>query len=158
MFAPEEYATLKVFRRNPTKAWELYRALGKTLIDKQAGRAHKGLAVLEELNLLKGIVTQNVDNLHQQAGSRVVFEIHGDHQHLQCLDCGTLEPVENKHYSGDDVPLCSDCRAVLKPNVVLFGEEVRQMEEIDDFMAACDLLMVIGTSAQVYPLQGFLLQ
>ncbi|MBP7517356.1 MAG: RNA polymerase subunit sigma, partial [Desulfobulbus sp.] len=85
VFSPDEYATLEVFHRDPAKAWELYRALGRTLLGRSPNPAHHALAEMERQGLIQGIITQNVDNLHQQAGSTRVFEIHGDHQHLQCL-------------------------------------------------------------------------
>nr|WP_321465410.1 NAD-dependent deacylase [uncultured Desulfobulbus sp.] len=151
VFSPEEYATIEVFHRNPAKAWQLYRALGKTLIGKKPNPAHIALAHLESMGLLAGIITQNIDNLHQQAGSGLVFEIHGDHQHLQCVHCDTLFPVDEAQYQAKEVPLCSHCSRPLKPNVVLFGESVRELEAIHEFVADCDLLLVIGTSAQVFP-------
>ncbi|MEJ2057804.1 MAG: NAD-dependent deacylase [Desulfofustis sp.] len=154
VFAPDEYATLEVFQRDPEKAWELYRALGKTLLGKVHNPAHRALAQLEERHLLAGVVTQNVDNLHQQAGSRAVLEIHGDHQHLQCLQCSHIEAVLDEHYQKGAIPHCPDCSAPLKPNVVLFGEPVRQMDAIERLTAGCELLLVIGTSAQVYPAAG----
>ena len=153
-FSPEEYATLDIFRRNPDKAWALYRALGSVLQGKSFNAAHAALADLERRKLLHGVITQNVDNLHQQAGSRTVFEIHGDHQHLQCLQCGMVEEVCDDHYRASGVPRCRDCEYPLKPNVVLFGEAVRNLDEISDWISDCDLLMVIGTSAQVYPAAG----
>lgn len=151
VFSPEEYATLEVFHRRPAKAWELFRALGKVLLGKQPNPAHRALAELEQLGRLQGIVTQNIDNLHQQAGSSRVFEIHGDHQHLHCLHCNNKIPVLPEHYQTEAVPLCADCGFPLKPNVVLFGEAVRELDAIHAFIADCDLLLVIGTSAQVYP-------
>lgn len=151
VFSPEEYATIEVFERNPTKAWELFRALGKVLVGKEPNAAHRALAELEDLGLLAGIVTQNIDNLHQQAGSHRVFEIHGDHQHLQCLRCESRMPVADALYRTTTIPLCEHCGTPLKPNVVLFGESVRDLEAIHAFVADCDLLLVIGTSAQVYP-------
>lgn len=154
IFAPDEYATLDVFYRDPEKAWQLYRALGNTLLGKICNPAHQALAALEERGLLAGVVTQNVDNLHQQAGSSVVLEIHGDHQHLQCLQCGHLEPVVDEHYEMTAIPRCPACAFPLKPNVVLFGEAVRQLEEIETLVTDCEILLVIGTSAQVYPAAG----
>jgi NAD-dependent deacetylase len=151
VFSPDEYATLDVFYNNPAKAWELYRALGAVLHGKTANAAHEALANLEEQEQLRGIITQNVDNLHQKAGSRTVFEIHGDHQHLQCLQCGRLEKVHQEHYHNRGVPRCLQCDYPLKPNVVLFGKAVRNLEVIESFILDCDLLLVIGTSAQVFP-------
>lgn len=153
-FAPEEYASVEVFHRNPAKAWELFRALGKVLIGKRANPAHRALAELEAMGLLAGIVTQNIDNLHQQAGSLRIFEIHGDHQHLQCLRCQTQTLVAPEQYQASSIPLCDHCSAPLKPNVVLFGEAVRELPAIHELVSACDLLLVIGTSAQVYPAAG----
>lgn len=154
VFSPDEYATLDVFLSNPQKAWELYRALGNTLLGKQYNPAHRALVQLETDGLLSGIVTQNIDNLHQQAGSGVVLEIHGDHQHLQCLQCGHLEAVKEFHYRLGDVPQCPVCSGYLKPNIVLFGESVRKLEQIEALIAGCEVLLVIGTSACVYPAAG----
>lgn len=151
VFSPEEYATIEVFERNPAKAWQLFRALGQVLAGKEPNAAHRALAELEGLGLLAGIVTQNIDNLHQQAGSRRVFEIHGDHRHLQCRRCDSVTPVADDLYQATTMPHCEHCGAPLKPNVVLFGESVRHLEAIHAFVADCDLLLVIGTSAQVYP-------
>ena len=154
VYAPDEYATLEVFYRNPEKAWELYRALGNTLLGTISNPAHQALAELESQGRLAGIVTQNVDNLHQQAGSRTVLEIHGDHQHLQCLECGHLEEVREQHYREQAIPRCPTCSVALKPNVVLFGEPVRQLDEIEVLIEGSEILLVIGTSAQVYPAAG----
>jgi NAD-dependent deacetylase len=154
VFSPEEYATLEVFYRDPAKAWELFRALGKVLIGKQPNAAHRALAELERQGRMQGIVTQNIDNLHQQAGSSRVFEIHGDHQHLHCLQCGDLQPITEDLLQTSGVPRCKHCGFPLKPNVVLFGESVRDIEAINHFIAGCDLLLVIGTSAQVFPAAG----
>jgi NAD-dependent deacetylase len=154
VFAPEEYATLEVFYENPEKAWELYRALGRVISDKKANQAHRALAELEQKGILRGIVTQNVDALHQEAGSETVFEIHGDHQNLKCLGCQHLESVSDYHFNSDQVPLCPHCQFPLKPNVVLFGEPVRDFDKIELFISRCDLLLVAGTSAQVFPAAG----
>ena len=151
VFSPDEYATLDVFMQNPAKAWQLYRAMGTILIGKVPNPAHFALAELENRGLLHGVITQNVDNLHQLAGNTKVFEIHGDHLHLQCIKCGKLIPVTKAHYQAREFPQCDDCEYPLKPNVVLFGESVRSLAEIHSLIARCDLLMVVGTSAQVFP-------
>jgi NAD-dependent deacetylase len=155
VFEPGEYATLSCFLRNPEKAWDLYREMGRTIEGKKPNPAHLALAEFEAAGHLSGIVTQNVDGLHQAAGSRTVFEIHGEHTHLHCLGCGRLDPFEPTHLEPGPVPRCPDCDHPLKPNVVLFEEPVRQMEEIYRLLASCDLLMVIGTSAQVVPASMF---
>jgi NAD-dependent deacetylase len=154
VFDPEEYATLTTFRNHPEKAWRLYRALGRTLEGKRPNPAHEALAALEAAGLLGLVVTQNVDGLHQAAGSERVIEIHGDHRHLQCLACGHLEEVTEAHLAAEDVPLCPRCGSPFKPNVVLFEEPVRGLEEIEAAMRRCDLLLVVGTSGLVWPTAG----
>jgi NAD-dependent deacetylase len=150
-FSPWEYATLTCFLTNPAKSWELFRELGKTLEGKQPNPAHRALAALEQAGRLAGIVTQNVDGLHQAAGSRNVLELHGDQQHLQCIDCGRLTPVTSEQLEPGPVPTCDACRRPLKPNVVLFEELVRHLPAIEDLLAECDVLIVAGTSAEVAP-------
>ncbi len=154
IFSPDEYATLDVFFKTPQKAWKLYREMGKGLLGKKPNQAHHVLAEFEQRGFLKGLITQNVDNLHQAAGSKNVLEIHGDHQHLQCLHCDTVISVTSEHYAMKDVPTCAHCHSPLKPNVVLFGEAVRDLDRIEELLVVCDLLLVIGTSAQVYPAAG----
>lgn len=151
VFKPEEYATLEVFLQNPDKAWELYRALGKVLMDKVPNQGHTALATLEKNNVLRAIITQNVDRLHQMAGSSNVIEIHGEHQHLHCLQCRNRIPVEKAHIEGQGRVDCKRCGFPLKPCVVLFGEDVRQYKEVSAIAAKADVLLVIGTSAGVYP-------
>jgi NAD-dependent deacetylase len=151
VFNPEEYATLEVFLRNPDKAWQLYRELGLVLLDKLPSKAHHSLVELEKDGLLKTVITQNVDRLHQQAGSRQVIEIHGEHQHLHCLQCRHRLPVRKSHYKGSDSVPCPKCGFPLKPCIVLFGEDVREYDRIVAIASKADFLLIIGTSAQVYP-------
>jgi NAD-dependent deacetylase len=155
VFRPEEYATIETFTEDPAKAWQLYRALGAGLVDKQPSAAHFALAELESADHLKAVITQNIDGLHSQAGSRNVLEVHGEHQNVHCMACGFKRPFEQADLEEGPPPKCSKCGYPLKPNIVLFGEMVRKMPEIDEMLAPCDLLMVIGTSAQVYPVASF---
>lgn len=150
-YPPEEYGTIDVFKKNPEKAWKLFRELGKGLIGKKPNDGHRALAELETRGYLKGVVTQNIDNLHQEAGSCVVLEIHGDHNHLQCINCGYLCKADASVITDSALPLCRDCGRVLKPNVVLFGEDIRSLNDINLLLDRCDLLLVVGTSAQVFP-------
>lgn len=148
-YAPEEYATLEAFKKDPEKTWGLYREMAKELLGAEPNKGHKVLAKLEKKNLLQAIITQNVDTLHQAAGSDRVVEIHGDHRHLACLECGEIIPFLESHLQ-QPIPRCH-CGYPLKPNVVLFGEAVRQLEAIEHLILQCDLLLVVGTSASVYP-------
>jgi len=151
-FSMEEYGTIEAFRRNPAKAWRLYRAIWEDIGDKEPNPAHLALARLEREGRLAGLVTQNIDNLHQKAGSRRVIEIHGDSRSLQCVECGWTGPARVEELlASPEVPLCPKCGYPLKPNVVMFGEDVRGTEEIEDLLEDCDLMLVVGTSAEVYP-------
>ncbi len=155
VFRPEEYATIEAFTRTPEKAWRLYRALGRNLIDKQPSPAHIALFGLESAGRLAAIITQNIDGLHSRAGNHEVLEVHGEHQHLHCLACGITRPLRQADLEDGLPPSCPECGYPLKPNIVLFGEMVREMPKIDEVLARCDLLLVIGTSAQVYPVASF---
>ena len=151
VFDPMEYATLSCFLKHPGKAWRLYRALARTLEGKEPNPAHVALARLERAGRLRGVVTQNIDGLHQAAGSHHVLEIHGDGRDLQCLGCGRVVPFEADQIRDGPIPLCSVCALPLKPNVVLFEEAVRHLVEIEGLLETCDVLLVVGTSAEVAP-------
>jgi NAD-dependent deacetylase len=151
VFDPMEYATYSCFVRSPEKSWDLFRAIGEKLLGAKPNPAHDALARLEEAGHLAGIVTQNIDGLHQAAGSRRVLEIHGNHDDLHCPRCGHVEPMLRSHLEPGPVPKCPSCDGALKPTVVLFEEPVRDLDSIHDILATCDLLLAIGTSAEVAP-------
>jgi len=155
IFDPFEYATLSCFLREPDKAWRLYRALGRTIRDKSPNPAHLTLAKLERDGILSAVITQNVDGLHQAAGSRRVLEVHGDHRRLPCLSCGSTTLFEPRHLDPGPAPVCEHCGGALKPNVVLFEEPVREMGAILDVLRDCTLMLVAGTSAEVAPASLF---
>jgi NAD-dependent deacetylase len=114
--------------------------------------AHQFLRRLEEEGKLKGIVTQNIDALHQRAGSQTVYEIHGSIWQSHCLSCGkafSYSEMCDKVFA-EKVPHCF-CHGVIKPDVVFFGEDVKYFDEATALAQACDLFFVIGTSAVVYP-------
>jgi NAD-dependent deacetylase len=155
VFEPSEYATLTTFLEDPEKSWRMFRALAATVHGKNPGAAHYSLAKLECDSKLEGVITQNIDGLHTAAGSKNVIEIHGDCRSLQCLRCGEHEALDAQRLEEASVPLCGRCQYPLKPNVVLFEEAVRGLVRIETLLLSCDLLMVIGTSATVYPAAGF---
>jgi NAD-dependent deacetylase len=150
-FDPMEYGTLSCFLNDPEKAWKLYRELAGSIAGKRPNPAHVALARLEQASILSGVVTQNVDGLHQAAGSERVLEIHGEHSRLQCLRCGRLEPLEEAHAAPGPVPECGSCGFPLKPNVVLFEEPVRDLGAIQELVGEARLLLLVGTSAEVVP-------
>ena len=112
---------------------------------------HKGLAALEKMGIVRAVITQNVDGLHQAAGSRRVIEYHGNLDELVCVSCWKRYPTRERWTPGA-VPLC-DCGEILKPDVVLFGEPIPWLaqEQAEEEARTCRVLVVIGTSAQVSP-------
>jgi NAD-dependent deacetylase len=147
LYSPDEYGTYEAFLKSPEKAWRLYRELGRTLIGKKPNDAHYALKDLEHAGLLKGIITQNIDGLHEEAGSREVLLIHGNMQHLHCISCGRIVPFDASHLDGD-LPRCSLCGEILKPTMVLFGEKVKEIKRIDILIERCDALIVIAALAE----------
>jgi len=145
-----EYGHIESFRCNPQKVWVMLREM-LLLLDAQPNRAHYALAELEDMGLLAGVITQNVDNLHQVAGSRRVVEFHGNFTRLVCWSCGRRFGVQDVRLA-DDVPRCS-CGGVLKPDGVFFGEPIpsQAYNEALSLTMNADLMLVIGTSATVYP-------
>jgi NAD-dependent deacetylase len=116
----------------------------------QPNPAHLGLAQLQHLGLLHTIITQNIDSLHQKAGATKVIEYHGSSRTLSCLLCGARYPAEAKN---EEFPPRCDCAAILKPDVVFFGETipVEALRESQLLASSCSALLVIGTSAEVAP-------
>jgi len=153
----EDVATPEAFARDPDRVHAFYNWRRAQMREKDVAPnpAHHALARLEDAwpgEVL--VVTQNVDNLHEDAGTRNLIHMHGRHREVRCNDCGHIEP-----WSGDlsvrDV--CRGCERPggLRPNVVWFGETPLEMERIQAALIACDLFVSIGTSGAVYPAAGF---
>jgi NAD-dependent deacetylase len=156
---PMEVAHIEVFQRDPARFWSFYGRRFDALDDKQPNRAHAVLAGLERAGLLDAVITQNIDRLHDRAGSREVIEVHGSIASSSCLMCGNRFPLAEvrRRQAGtcDGVPPC-DCGSPLKPDVVLFGEllPVAAIARAERLAAAADLLLCIGSSLEVYPVAG----
>lgn len=150
-FDPREYATIQAFRANPAKVWLLLREMDDTLAKARPNPAHYALAELEARGLMAGIITQNVDNLHQAAGSRRVVEYHGNAHRFVCDTCRGNHPRESLDF--DQAPLYCHCGGLIRPDVVFFGEQIpfAAQNEAEALAATCDLLLIIGTSGEVAP-------
>jgi NAD-dependent deacetylase len=153
---PMAVASLTAFRHRPEEFYEWVRPLAAAIINARPNRGHHALARLEHAGRLAGVITQNIDGLHIKAGSRVVHEIHG---HLRSATCGQCfqsvdgEAVMRRHAAGKAVPRCPDCGGLLKPNVVLFGEQLPYdvMRRAEDLIESGDLIIVAGSSLEVSP-------
>ncbi len=158
-FDPREYATLGAFRADPEKVWRFYAPRFAMLGEARPNRAHRALAELERMGLVRAVVTQNIDLLHERAGSRDVVEVHGSIRVSHCLACGAEYPlaeVERLLSAGDGAPRCERCGTVLKPGVVFFDELLPEAA-IDRALALAReaaLLLVVGSSLEVHPVAG----
>jgi NAD-dependent deacetylase len=156
---PMEIAHIDVFRRDPERFWSFYGGRFTTLRDKRPNAAHGALAELERRGLLSAVITQNIDGLHAQAGTRELVEVHGSIAVSRCWECRSeyeLEAVRSRLAADPaGVPRC-DCGGALKPGVVLFGEYLPEgaMERASELAANADLLLCVGSSLEVYPVAG----
>ncbi len=150
-YNPMEYAHIQALRANPAKVWMLLKELDETITRARPNPAHYALAELEARGHLIGIITQNVDNLHQAAGSRKVVEYHGNALRFVCLAC--QRPFARQSLDFAAAPLYCPCGGLIKPDVVFFGEAIppAAQAQAHDLAQSCDLLLIIGTSAEVAP-------
>ena len=149
---PMEYAHIDAFKKNPTKVWNVLLKDMKEIIDKAIPNdAHKGLARLEELGILKTIITQNIDGLHQMAGNTDVIEFHGTYAWHRCMDCKNR--CKSSRIDLTNIPPLCDCGGIYRPEVVFFGEIIppEHLWRSRQLASDCDLMLVIGTSATVQP-------
>ncbi|MGC9370761.1 MAG: NAD-dependent deacylase [Paracoccaceae bacterium] len=149
-----EVATPEGFARNPALVHEFYNARRRNCLESAPNPAHHALARLE--NDYPGevrIVTQNVDDLHERAGSRAVWHMHGALSGALCAACGHRWPAPPEMQARDRCPACT--AAATRPDIVWFGEMPYRMEEIWDALRAADLFVAIGTSGNVYPAAAF---
>ncbi|PKM72138.1 MAG: NAD-dependent protein deacylase [Firmicutes bacterium HGW-Firmicutes-16] len=154
-YPPEEILSCSFFRRNPDEFYKFYR--DKLVVGEvKPNRVHLRLAELEKEGKLKAVVTQNIDGLHQAAGSKNVLELHGTIHRFYCVSCGKEMP-ENEVNACTDVPRCS-CGGIIRPDVVLYEEQLndRVLAESVRYISLADMLIVGGTSLNVYPAAGLI--
>lgn len=154
-YPPETILSHTFYRRNPSEFFRFYK--NKMLyLDAEPNAAHKKLAEWESRGKLKAIVTQNIDGLHQKAGSQKVYELHGSVLRNYCEECGKFFGVEAVK-NAEDVPYC-ECGGMIKPDVVLYEEglDQRTIEEAVRAIQNADMLIIGGTSLAVYPAAGLI--
>ena len=157
--SPTEYASLTAFRRDPERVWGFYRARVEMLTAAAPNRVHRAIAELERRGLLEAVVTQNIDMLHERAGSRSLVEVHGSIRSATCPRCREKQPlaaVQRQLAASEGAPVCPACGAIVKPDVVFFEEALRQadLDRAYDLAARAGLLLVLGTSLEVHPVAG----
>lgn len=155
---PMVVASLIGFRHRPDLFYQWLSPLAHKLVNAKPNPAHLALAQLEAAGILKAVVTQNIDLLHSKAGSRTVFEVHGHIREATCIQCFKMYPAEpllKEFIASEDkkVLYCPSCNGVLKPNVILFGEQLplQVFNAAQQQVRRCDLIIVVGSSLEVYP-------
>jgi NAD-dependent deacetylase len=154
-YDPFEVAHIDAFRRDPARVWEFYALRLDVLASAEPNAGHQALARLEEAGLVRAIVTQNVDGLHARAGSREIVELHGSLREAECIHCGVRVPMADA-VAQLPLPPCPECGEIVKPGVVMFGEMLpaAAIERARELAAAARLLLVVGSSLEVYPAAG----
>jgi NAD-dependent deacetylase len=152
-YDPEKTFDIDWFNTDPRTFFAFARDFLRTVDRIQPTQAHAFLAELEQQGLLQSVITQNIDGLHQKAGSKNVIEVHGSFQQGHCRGCGhSYSYDELKHkILAEEVPHCDRCNGVIKPDIVFYGEAVRGMDEAESEARHADLFLAIGTSLTVYP-------
>ena len=155
-YNPAEVASLYTFKHEPERFYDWIRPLAEIILHAEPNSAHHALARLETGGPLKSLITQNIDMLHTRAGSKVVHEVHGHLREATCIHCFAAYPAREyilRFLDTNEVPHCEKCGNVLKPNVILFGEQLPAQALIAARRAArqCDTMLVVGSSLEVYP-------
>jgi NAD-dependent deacetylase len=160
---PLEVASLSTFRTDPKRFFVWFRPLASLIYSAEPNPAHIALAELEKAGRLQSIITQNIDALHHKAGSENVIEMHGTLRTLSCTQC--FHKAEAGNYlksfvEQGELPKCPECNSLMKPDVILFGEQLPQQAWHDAQRASrqCDLMMVAGSSLEVLPVAGLPMQ
>lgn len=155
-YSPEQMLSHTFFVQKMDVFYDYYK---KNLLypDAMPNKAHIALARLEQESRLKAVVTQNIDGLHQKAGSRAVYELHGSVHRNYCMDCGEFHDLQYV-IDSEGIPRCRKCGGVVKPDVVLYEEGLDENTIISSVRAIenCDTLIIGGTSLNVYPAAGFI--
>ena len=161
-FDPLEYGSIEAFRRDPLKVWSFYRPRVAMLTEAEPNPAHRALAELERRGFVRAVVTQNIDLLHERAGSREVVEVHGSIRTSSCPGCGERYPLEQviELLDGAEAPACPSCGAILKPDVVFFGEllPAAAIDRAFELARQAGLLLVVGSALEVHPVAGLPLE
>jgi NAD-dependent deacetylase len=152
---PLTVASIFAFRQHPENFYNWIHPLAGKLLDAQPNMAHYALAELEKTGKLRAVITQNFDGLHRKAGSKTIFELHGNLKEATCIQCYRVKEatrIFERFVADGQVPTC-ECGGVLKPNVILFGEQLPMQEFVAAQLAVkeADLMLVVGSSLEVAP-------
>jgi NAD-dependent deacetylase len=153
-------ASLYGFRHNPQSFFDWIRPLAKVMCDAQPNSAHLALARMEALDVIRVVITQNIDILHTRAGTNHILELHG---HIRTATCGScFRSIQSELFLGEfletgNIPRCPHCSGILKPDVILFGEQLpmKVLREAEQAARECDVMLIAGSSLSVAPVSEF---
>lgn len=153
---PNEFASIHSYISNTGKNLNFMLEMGITIFRAKPNKGHKSLTKLQKLGKLIGVLTQNIDGLHQKAHTKNIVEFHGTVNEAKCLRCKKIYPITtmiNQFLKERTSPYCEACNGLLKPNAIFFGEplESEVLAAADNMIAECDLLIILGSSLLVYP-------
>ncbi|MBI5671501.1 MAG: NAD-dependent deacylase [Chloroflexi bacterium] len=153
---PMEVASIYGFRQNPAAFYNWIYPLAKVTLAAKPNAAHYAVAELEKFGNFGAVITQNIDMLHSRAGSTTVYELHGHLREATCIHCFAVypaEPIITRYLEDRRVPYCPGCGSVLKPNVILFGEQlpIQQLLGAQDAARKADVMLIVGSSLEVAP-------
>ena len=152
-YDPDKTFGLRFFLEDPVPFYNFARDFISLLEKAHPTFTHKFFAELERQGEVKGIITQNIDGLHQRAGSKNVLELHGSFERSYCLQCGKeydFNTMKEKIFK-EKVPHCDECGGLIKPDIVFFGEQVKDFERAEELVYTSDLFFVVGSSLAIYP-------
>jgi NAD-dependent deacetylase len=155
-YDPSKYASIEHFSRNPSYYWSFFKEVRYPILKKvKPNKAHLALYEMEKTGNLETVITQNIDGLHQEAGSSFVIELHGTTRTIVCVDCSSKYTIEEAFAKLEKQipPLCSECTGILRPDVIFFGEMLNPqiLRNAYDEAGSCDFLLAVGSSLVVYP-------
>ena len=154
-YDPAEYATIDAFRADARKVWSFYSMRLHVLVEAVPNAGHAALAELERAGHVTAVITQNIDGLHQRAGSGKVVEVHGSIRSSTCLDCGASYGLDEllELLEGAEAPVCALCGAIVKPDIVMFGELLPEgpIDRAYELTRSAGLLLVVGSTLEVWP-------
>jgi len=157
-YKPEIYGNIQSFLKDPSKFWQMAEDIAPTLFNAEPNPGHYSIADLEKMNIVKAVITQNVDELHQKAGSIIVYEVHGNINRFTCLGCrasyNKKQLLRKLKKEKNLPPVCDFCAAPLKPSIVLFGENLPNFEKYMsiDLAKKSDVMLIAGSSLMVAPI------
>jgi NAD-dependent deacetylase len=155
-YDPYEVASLSAFRYHPEKLYNWMRPLATDIIHAKPNPAHQSIAFLQNKGFIHTVITQNIDDLHQKAGTLNVIEVHGSLNTMTCIDCffkTTSSGYLERYIEQGLIPHCPQCNAILKPDIILYGEQlpITAWGQANDISKKCDLMIVAGSSLEVLP-------